>query len=105
MTDAPDDRLTVLLQESAPPARDPLFRLQVIERRERARFRRRAAALLAAAFALALVAGVMVPAAGLPVAWGAGLLLPAGALALAMTPAGPAARALLRAWILGARAA
>ena len=36
-----DERITTVLQHDAPAARDPRFRLQVLERRERQRFRRR----------------------------------------------------------------
>jgi hypothetical protein len=39
MTDEKDERLTQRLQQMAPPARDPLFRVKVLERRERKRFR------------------------------------------------------------------
>ena len=51
MTHDDDAMLREVLRLRAPPARDPLFRLKVHERRERALFRRRA--LLASAFALA----------------------------------------------------
>lgn len=35
-----DERITAALQHDAPPLRDPLFRVQVLERAERQRFRR-----------------------------------------------------------------
>ena len=35
-----DERITAALQQDAPPARDPLFRYQLLERAERQRFRR-----------------------------------------------------------------
>jgi hypothetical protein len=47
MTDDSDTKLDELLREDAPQARDPLFRLSVLERRERMRFRRRMALLFA----------------------------------------------------------
>jgi hypothetical protein len=37
-----DERIAAALQRDAPPPRDPLFRLQVLERRERQQFRQRA---------------------------------------------------------------
>lgn len=49
--DEQDDRLTRLLLRGAPPERDPLFRIKVLERRERRRFRRSV---------LLLIAGVLV---------------------------------------------
>jgi len=36
-----DERITAALQHDAPPPRDPRFRIQLLERRERQRFRRR----------------------------------------------------------------
>jgi hypothetical protein len=44
-----DQRITTALQQDAPPAGDPAFRLQVLERRERQRFRRHALISIAAA--------------------------------------------------------
>jgi len=52
-----DQRLAALLRAGAPPLHDPIFRLRVLERRERQRFQRR--------MALALVAG----GAAIVVAW------------------------------------
>jgi hypothetical protein len=49
--DEQDERLTRILLRDAPPERDPLFRLEVLERRERQRFRRSV---------LLLVVGVLV---------------------------------------------
>ena len=43
-----DDRITTALRADAPPLRDSVFRLQVLERRERQRFQRRALGSLAA---------------------------------------------------------
>jgi hypothetical protein len=52
-----DERIGALLRENAPPERDALFRLAVLERREQKRFRRHSTLLLAAALAtLAVVA-------------------------------------------------
>jgi hypothetical protein len=53
-----DAILRELLRRNAPPARDPLFRVLVHERRERARFRRRA--LVTSAIALAAIAVAVV---------------------------------------------
>ncbi len=52
-----DERITTALRHEAPPLRDPVFRLQVLERRERQRFRRRALHALTAG---AAVVGVSV---------------------------------------------
>ena len=49
MTDDQDARLTELLRADAPAERDALFRLDVLERREQLRFRRKVLLLLAAA--------------------------------------------------------
>lgn len=50
-------RLTAALQMGGPPARDPIFRMRVLLRLERARFRRRMMlAVVAAALAAVLVA-------------------------------------------------
>jgi hypothetical protein len=51
-----DERLAALLNEGAPPKSDPVFRIGVLERRERQRFRRKSISL--AVFAAALVASV-----------------------------------------------
>ena len=65
-----DERIATTLQHDAPAPRDPLFRFQVLERRERQRFRRRALAALAAmagvliVSALTLSAGSMAYVAG-----------------------------------------
>ena len=52
MMDEKDDRLTQRLQQMAPPPRDPLFRVKVLERRERQQFRTRVAILLSLILAL-----------------------------------------------------
>ena len=63
MTDI-DDRITAAVRHDAPPPRDPAFRLQVLERRERQRFRRRAVHALAAAAAVASVSALAARASG-----------------------------------------
>jgi hypothetical protein len=50
-----ETRLTAALNADTPPARDALFRVAVLVRRERARFRRRVALAVAVAAALAAV--------------------------------------------------
>jgi hypothetical protein len=59
-----DQRLTTALLQAAPPARDPAFRLQVLERRERQRFRRHALSAVAAAAATVLISVMMLLAVG-----------------------------------------
>ena len=53
-----DDRITRALRQDAPPPRDPYFRLRVLERRERQRFRRRAAHTVAAMAVVAIVSAL-----------------------------------------------
>ena len=55
MTDEVDETLGRLLREGAPPERDPLFRISVLERRERQRFQRRTHKLLAITVLLAVL--------------------------------------------------
>lgn len=50
-----DERIAAALRQDAPPARDPMFRLQVLERRERQRFRRRALGSLATGATVAVI--------------------------------------------------
>jgi len=59
MTNA-DERISTALQHNAPPPRDPVFRLQVLERRERQQFRRRALTALASASAMAITSALAV---------------------------------------------
>jgi hypothetical protein len=59
-----DERITTALRHDAPPARDPAFRLQVLERREQQRFRRRALHALTAGAAVAVVSVLTVSAGG-----------------------------------------
>lgn len=55
MTQGEDEQLRHLLQRNAPPERDPLFRIKVLERRERQRFRRHVALLLSAILAIVAI--------------------------------------------------
>lgn len=50
-----DERITAALQHDAPPPRDPVFRFQVLEHRERQRFRRRGLQALAGGATVAVV--------------------------------------------------
>jgi hypothetical protein len=52
MTQDIDERLGQLLREDAPPERDPLFRIRLLERREQRRFRQRSLTLAVGAVAL-----------------------------------------------------
>ena len=54
MTDL-ESRLNAALGADAPPTRDALFRLEVLVRRERARFRRQLTLTVAAALAVAIL--------------------------------------------------
>ena len=56
MSEGEDERLGALLRQDAPPARDPMFRLKVLERRETARFRRQSLFLIAVAVVLTAAA-------------------------------------------------
>jgi hypothetical protein len=57
-----DERITAALQHDAPPPRDPVFRIQLLERRERQRFRRRAQQALAGGAAVLIVSALTVSA-------------------------------------------
>jgi len=57
-----DERITAALQHDAPPPRDPLFRIQLLERREQQRFRRRTQQALAAGAAVVIVSALTVSA-------------------------------------------
>jgi hypothetical protein len=59
-----DDRIAELLRADAPAAHDPLFRISVLERRERNRFRRLALMLGVIALALSVIAAIGVSAGG-----------------------------------------
>lgn len=58
MNDDVDSKLGALLLADAPPERDPMFRIRVLERRERERYGRRLRGLLAGASLVLLVHGV-----------------------------------------------
>jgi peptidoglycan/LPS O-acetylase OafA/YrhL len=64
MTDPLDKAMVELLRKDAPAARDPLFRVQVLERLERSRYRRRLYALLLSAVVLAVLAVIGAAAGG-----------------------------------------
>jgi hypothetical protein len=55
MSEDQDNRIVDLLREAAPPARDPMFRLKVLERREHRQFQRRSFTMLAGALVIILV--------------------------------------------------
>ncbi len=77
-----DKRIAALLQEDAPPARDPVFRIGVMERRERDRFRRRSLILLAASLLIALVGAIAVAMGGRTAQTAMVLLVSAGLAAV-----------------------
>ena len=60
MTDL-ETRLTAALHADTPPARDAMFRVQILERLERARFTRHVARTIVVSFVLALVVAVNAP--------------------------------------------
>ena len=70
----PDDLIAHVLGQNAPPARDPVFRLQVMERRERQRFRRRSLMSVAAVAAIAGLSPLAIMAGGQAYAAGSVLL-------------------------------
>ena len=55
MSEDRDERIVEILQAGAPPARDPAFRLRVLERREQRQFQRQLAIMLAGLLAILLV--------------------------------------------------
>jgi hypothetical protein len=55
MSDDKDQRIANLLRADAPPAHDPMFRIKVLERRERRQFQRRLFAMIAGAVVIILV--------------------------------------------------
>jgi len=58
MSRTTDDQLGRLLREDAPPVRDPLFRIGLVERRERQRYRQRLRKRVLIAALLAVLPGV-----------------------------------------------
>ena len=79
MTDPLDKAIVELLRKDSPAERDPLFRVHVLERLERARYRRRLYPLIASAVVLAVVAVIGADAGG-SAREGAGVLLIGAAL-------------------------
>ena len=69
-----DERITAALQHDAPPPRDPVFRIQLLERREQRRFRRRVQQALAAGAAVVVVSALTLRAGDMAYAAGAVLL-------------------------------
>jgi hypothetical protein len=64
MIEQEDDQLTRLLRHHEPPARDPLFRIRVLERRERKRFRQELSLIIGAVVAATAIAAFGVNAGG-----------------------------------------
>ena len=64
MTHDLDPRFAELLRKDAPAERDPVFRVEVLCRLERAKYRRRLGALLALALVLAAIAAAGVATGG-----------------------------------------
>ncbi len=91
-----DTRLDKALKADTPPALDPMFRIQVLERREQAAVRRRLVAGSVLAFGVAILAAL---------ATGVLQALPAVERLGAATAAGALLTALLVAPYLGGRAA
>lgn len=58
MIDPAESRFADLVRRAAPPERDPLFRLQLLERQETARYRRQSQRTLAAVLAVLVCAAV-----------------------------------------------
>ena len=70
-----DERIAAALQHDAPPARDPLFRIQLLERREEQRFRRQIKQALAVGAAVLVVSALTVTAGSMAYIAGSVLLL------------------------------
>jgi hypothetical protein len=75
MTEDQDHRLSDLLRAEAPPARDPAFRLKVLERRERRQFQRTSFTILAGALVIVLVAALGIRIGGMALQNGASLIV------------------------------
>ena len=56
--DEKDEQITRLLQQMAPAARDPLFRVQVLERRERQNYRNRVLGIVLSVSAVLIASAV-----------------------------------------------
>jgi len=59
-----DERIAAALQHDAPPPRDPLFRVQLLERAEQRRFRRRTQQCGAGGVTIAVVSAFTLAAGG-----------------------------------------
>jgi hypothetical protein len=55
MSEGKDDRIGELLRATAPPQRDPVFRLKVLERREHRQFQRRLLTMFVGTLVIILV--------------------------------------------------
>jgi hypothetical protein len=75
MTEDKDQRIADLLRAVAPPARDPLFRIKVLERREHRQFQRRLFAMIVGVVVIILVATISI-------SFGRGSMETAGVLAV-----------------------
>ncbi len=60
MSEPEEERFADLVRRQAPPARDPMFRIQVLERRENEQFRSRSYLYLAGAGAVLVLAAVAI---------------------------------------------
>ena len=70
MTQDIDERLGRLLRADAPPERDPLFRIRLLERREQRRFRQRSLTLLVGAAVLTVIPAITLALVDNPIAAG-----------------------------------
>jgi hypothetical protein len=87
MTQDIDDRLGRLLRQGAPPERDPLFRIRLLERRERRRFRQRSLLLLGGGAALVVLPVLVFGLAADPLAAGLVLVFSLAAIAASLVSA------------------
>jgi hypothetical protein len=69
-----DERITAALEHDAPPPRDPLFRIHLLERREQQQFRRRTLQALAGGVAVVVVSALTVNAGSMAYVAGSVLL-------------------------------
>jgi hypothetical protein len=69
-----DERITAALQHDAPPPRDPMFRIQLLERAEHQRFCRRVLQALAGGAAVLVVSALTVMAGSMAYVAGSVLL-------------------------------
>ncbi len=88
MKDDDDDQVNHLLRNLAPPERDPLFRIRVLERRERRQFVRRVALLVGAGVIAGVAYAFAIAGSGTnEVAHGLGLAVAAVVAAVIYVPA------------------